>query len=820
MYLRYILFLLLLSFASAGRAVPAWPGLHRATQPDGTTLTYRLVGDEHGHCLLTLDGYLLQRNDEGTLCYAHRPDANGLLHPTAFAAHDATLRSHRERALLDSIGKAAWPDTPAGPAHRTPARLIDENFPTLGSLRGLVILVEFADNELQADHDNALFDRVMNEPGFSDYDATGSVADYFADQSAGLFTPQFDVVGPIKLSKTIQYYGKNDGFGNDMSAYIMVKEACQTAHDSLATDFSRYDYDNNGEVDFVYIIYAGYAESYGASSNTIWPHASDLTAYGTYLTLDGKQVNRYACSSELKYVSGTTLEGIGTFCHEFGHVIGLPDLYNTRGTTAQMGAWDVMDIGNYNNNSHTPAGYSAFERASLGWMELTELDQPADDVKLEGLIATRQAYRLSTQRAEEYFILENRQLTGWDAYLPGSGLMVTHIDYEPSVWQTNGVNAGVHPRVDIVEADGTQGNGEATDLYPTATNNAFTDFSAPSSLSWDGVPTERGLTQIRVEDGVVHFRFMKDRLARPTSLKVEELADSALTLSWDEVDEAVAYRLNLRELLPDSLNPVVTDEDFAAMKLGGYPKSDYEDIAGQLDQYLTQTGWTGRELYQSGGYLRVGSYGTDGQLTSPLLDCTREEGRFTLALRLVSYPGKTVNYTVTALNAAGETLEAFDLKARKTEEEVILRFGCGSEPVSLQIATQQERVFINDLRIVLDTVAAPEVWTIGPKAWTVDSIAQTRCTVGGLSPSTTYELTLLALADEELRNSLPADPLTVSTLQAPTAIQTAANPTARVVAVDCYDLGGRPCTATQRGVVLRRTRLSDGTVHTEKLLNP
>ncbi|MGM9688742.1 MAG: M6 family metalloprotease domain-containing protein, partial [Alloprevotella sp.] len=701
-----------------------------------------------------------------------------------------------------------------------PARLIDDNFPTAGSPRGLVLLVEFADNELQPDHDNALFDRVMNEPGFSDYDATGSVADYFADQSAGLFTPQFDVVGPIKLRKTIQYYGKNDGFGNDQSAHLMVQEACQTAHDSLATDFSRYDYDNDGEVDFVYVIYAGYAESYGASDNTIWPHASQLSAYGSYLTLDGKQVDRYACSSELKYVSGTTLEGIGTFCHEFGHVIGLPDLYNTRGTTAQMGAWDVMDIGNYNNNSRTPAGYSAFERASLGWIELTELDRPADDVQLEGLIATRQAYRLSTQRAEEYFILENRRLTGWDAYLPGSGLMITHIDYEPSVWQTNGVNAGVHPRVDLVEADGTQGNGEATDLYPTATNNAFTDFTSPSSLSWDGVPTERGLTQIRVEDGVVHFRFMKDRLAQPQSLKVEELTDSAFTVVWDEVDEAVAYRLNLREVLPDSLNPVVAAEDFAAMKLGGYPKSDYEDIAGQLDQYLTQTGWTGRELYQSGGYVRVGSYGTDGQLTSPLLDCSRAEGRFTLALRLVSYPGKTVNYSVTALDAAGQTLESFSLKAGKKEEEVILHFGCGTAPVRLQIATQQERVFLNDLRIVLDTVAAPAVWTVGPKAWTLDSIAETRFTVAGLSPATTYGLTLLALADEELRNSLPTAPLMVCTPQAPTAIQAVGNRPAQVVAVTCYDLCGRPCTATHRGVVLRRTRLSDGTVQTEKLVNP
>lgn len=817
MYFRYILLLLFLSFTSVSRAVPAWPGLHRVTQPDGTTLTYRLVGDEHSHCLLTLDGYLLQRNAEGTLCYAHRPDGLRLC-STGIAAHDAALRSPRETTLLDSIGKAPWPATPADGAHRSPARLIDENFPTLGSLRGLVLLVEFADNELQPDHDNALFDRVMNEPGFSDYDATGSVADYFADQSAGLFTPQFDVVGPIKLSKTMQYYGKNDSFGNDQSAYLMIEEACQVAHDSLATDFSCYDYDNDGKVDFVYVIYAGYAESYGASSNTIWPHASELSAYYSYLTLDGKQVDRYACSSELKYVSGTTLEGIGTFCHEFGHVIGLPDLYNTRGTTAQMGAWDVMDIGNYNNNSRTPAGYSAFERASLGWIELTELDEPADDVQLEGLIATRRAYRLSTQKENEYFILENRQLTGWDAFLPGSGLMITHIDYEPSVWQTNGVNAGVHPRVDIVEADGTQGNGEATDLYPTATNNAFTDFTSPSSLSWDGVPTERGLTQIRVEDGVVHFRFMKDRLLRPAALKLKELTDSTLALEWEAVDEAVAYRLNVREVLPDSLNPVVASEDFAAMKLGGYPKSDYENIAGQLDQYLTQTGWTGEELYQSGGYVRVGSYGTNGRLTSPLYDFTRAEGRFTLSLRLVSYPGKTVSYTVKALNAAGETLETVSLKANKTEGEVVLPFVCGTEPVQLEIATQQERIFLNDLRIVLDTVAAPEVWTVGPKAWVVDSIADTHCTVYGLSPATTYELTLQALAAEELMNSLPSDPLTVLTTQTPTALRPAENHPERVATVGYYDLSGRPCPPTQKGVVLRRTRLQDGTLRTEKLL--
>lgn len=818
MLFRSLLLLVGLVVAGALHAVPAWPGLHRITQPDGSTLTCRLVGDEHAHHFITLDGFLLQRDAAGALCYAEAL-ADGSLRSTGVPARDVQLRTTAEQDLLRSLARPDLNALPRPASAPVQARLINYGFPARGNLRGLVLLVEFADNEFQPEYDNALYRRVMNEPGFSDYEATGSVADYFADQSAGLFTPSFDVVGPIKLSKTIQYYGQNDVYGNEAMACKMIEEACRLAHDEHGTDFSLYDYDDNGEVDFVYVIYAGYAESYGASSNTIWPHASELHYYGISLDLDGKHIERYACSSELKFVSGTTLEGIGTFCHEFGHVLGLADLYDTRSANSpQMGAWEVMDVGNYNNNSRTPAGYSAFERASLGWMELTELNEPADDVALEGLITSRKAYRLSTPDENEYFILENRQREGWDAYLPGSGLLITHIDYEPSVWQSNGVNAGVHPRVDLVEADGTQGNGEATDAFPTETNNAFTDFSSPASLTWDGEPIHRGLTHIRVEDGTVHFQFMKERLAAPQGFQVQALADTAFTLEWDEVAGAVAYRVSLEEVLPDSLNPLAFADDFAAMELGGYPKSDYENIAPRLDDFLSQPGWTGQEIYQSGGYARVGSYGQSGSLVSPLYGLGRSEGRATVALRLVSYPGKTVSYTLAATDAEGNELQRFDRKATKQEEALLFHFDCPADAARFVLTTQQERVFLNELRILYDSVAEPEAWRAGPQTWVVDSLATAQFEATGLRPGSTYWVTVQALADEALMSSDVSEPFTIVTSAASTAIRPVDGDHGQAVRVDFFDLSGRRCPASQRGIVLKRTQWADGTWRTEKVV--
>ena len=356
-------------------ARPAQPGLHRTiTLSDGTRLECGLVGDEFGHYYVAADGRQFVPVTAGDTLYR-------CLTPAEVNERQAQAEARRTASRREA------PLTP---------------FPTIGEVHGLVILAEFQDVRFQPEYDLALFQRQMNESGYSDHSATGSARDYFISQSDSMFLPQFDVVGPILLPGEESVYGRNNGNGQDSNPALMVSQACRMVHDSLGIDFSQYDFDDNGEVDFVFILYAGYGESYGAVSTTIWPHMAYLNQQYTYLTLDGKSINRYACSCELSGNTGTHLDGIGAFCHEFGHVIGLPDLYNTvYSGSVQLGPWDIMDSGSYNNGSHTPPHYSAFERYSLGWMELTDLTEPADTVIVPELNASWQAYRIPTSRDDE-----------------------------------------------------------------------------------------------------------------------------------------------------------------------------------------------------------------------------------------------------------------------------------------------------------------------------------------------------------------------------------------------------------------------------------
>ena len=202
----------------------------------------------------------------------------------------------------------------------------------------------------------------LNKPGYSDNGATGSARDYYYDNSNGVFEPIFDVYGPIKLSQNMAYYGANDSSGNDKNPEQAVKEACQ-AIDNIV-DFSNYDLDGDGEVDLVYMVYAGKGEADGGSSNTIWPHQWNLSSAGVNLILDGKTVDRYACGSELN--GSGSIDGLGTICHEFGHAMGLPDFYDTDYDTNGQGRtlldYSLMDSGSYNNDGWTPPYLNMEER--------------------------------------------------------------------------------------------------------------------------------------------------------------------------------------------------------------------------------------------------------------------------------------------------------------------------------------------------------------------------------------------------------------------------------------------------------------------------
>lgn len=775
-------------------AVQAWPGLQTEVMPDGSQIQYRLMGDEHYHEMVSDDGFILRRSENGTLLKVEK------LNSDAFISRSKSLAP--------------------------PKRVINDNFPTYGDLKGIVILVEFADNEFVEGHDKNLYHDLMNKSGFDYEGATGSVRDYFVDQSSGVFAPEFDVFGPVKLSRNMSYYGQNNSLGSDSHPEKMVSEACKYLEENENVDFTRYDFDNDGTIDFIYIFYAGYAESYGASSNTIWPHASNLSVLGEYCEVSGKIVDKYACSSELKYVSGDVLEGIGTFCHEFSHVLGLPDMYHTSFPGSyQLGAWDIMDQGNYNNDSHTPPSMSAFERYSLGWLDLTELETPSDLVELPEMTSSNFAFRISTPVEDEFFTLENRQQIGWDAYQPSKGMMIIHIAYEKSAWSGNFVNSGMIQRYDLVEADGIQSSSTAAgDLFPYYKIDSFTDYSNPSSLTWDGTPIEKGVTNIKDENGLITFKFMKDRYKTPALDEIAEIGPDYFILNWEAIDDAKSFTVKVREILSSDENPVILEEDFEKLSDGNYPNADFLNISENLDEYTIKSGWSGIELYQAGGMIQLGRYAESGNLVSPLVETDAETSFYTLTSYLVSYPGKSVNYAVKILSETdGSIIYEKDGKVNKNGDTLLWVFENPGKNFYIVFETSSERMYIDNLRLVKGEVSEEGIWELGPESWEiyVDSAeypdGHFNVKIGNLKPQMTYGVSLIANASEDMHASLPTEEIIVNTSTAGLSAEFITD--AKVVSRKYIDINGHFTDNGAPGLKIIIETLEDNTIRVVKILN-
>lgn len=549
----------------AAMAVPAKPGPMQVTQADGSTITIRLYGDEYHHFCTTDDGYLLT-SDNGIYCYAD-VDAQGRTISSGLKASDAAARTAEAKAWLKGIDmtrvlgsmdaqartrRAARGATAriAAPAFAQPATTSMQkgpglfpgtHFPPKGKQKGLVILVEYNDVSMNNRYDPLdYFTRMLNEPGFSDLKATGSAVDFFRESSCGQFEPEFDVYGPVKLSRDRSYYGGNNYRGDDLHPEEMVKEACELLDDEI--DFSEYDRDGDGVVDNVFVFYAGGGEASGAGADTVWPHAWYLSeAYDAAPEFDGVAVDRYACSNEWE---GSRPDGVGTFVHEFSHVMGLPDLYATEYTSSfTPGSWSCMDYGPYNNNGMTPPLYGAFERYALGWLTPTEIDSsrsvmlPPVGNNVAGIIKAS---------SNEFFLLENRQQTGWDTYIPGHGMLVWHIDYDDYVWASNTVNnTPSHQYVDIEEADGTQSEYTRDgDAFPgTGNNTSFTDNTRPNMKTWSNRKMNLPLTGITEStSGMISFDVDEgsdERLDATTALTPASNDDTALTATWTPVEGAI-----------------------------------------------------------------------------------------------------------------------------------------------------------------------------------------------------------------------------------------------------------------------------------------
>lgn len=348
--------------------------------------------------------------------------------------------------------------------------------------RGAIILVSYKDKAFQESNEE-MTQWAMGET-YTYNGATGSIHQYFYDQSWGQYDMEIDVYGPVTVSQNAAYYGENNWNGDDKHPDQLVKEACQLAHEQGA-DFSKYDSDGDGKVDWVVILYAGKGEADGGATNTIWPHQYELSYTGMSFKLDGKTIDHYCCLNEL---DGQTNErcGIGTFCHEFSHIMGLPDFYVTvNGPTHRtMVNWDIMDYGPYNNNGNTPPNYSAYERWFMGWMKPRQLTAPAN-VTLRVLHDYKDAILLCegehnldglNPNPATFYLLEARNKEGWDFYLPGAGMMITKIQYSKSKWMDNTVNNNsTNMGVDLIEAKANTNAyyGSASDLFPKGATNWY-----------------------------------------------------------------------------------------------------------------------------------------------------------------------------------------------------------------------------------------------------------------------------------------------------------------------------------------------------------
>ncbi|MDE5877449.1 MAG: M6 family metalloprotease domain-containing protein [Muribaculaceae bacterium] len=524
-----------LTLAATGTAfaVPARPGqLRTVTQPDGSVLTIMVTGDERTHRVTTADGTLLIYDETNGYTYATvgadgLPVSSGILAADnttgvarsaaidpvaveqAFELRDKMLLtdSSRMRSITPRALRAPKSDTENDEqtGHVNVGRF-SEDFPVKGEQKGLVVLVEYTNLKFTLEDPHDYFTRLLNEPGFSDLNGTGSARDWYIENSNGLFVPEFDVYGPVTLSHSGNYYGGNDSWGNDRRPEELAIEACQMLDETV--DFSEYDRDGDGVIDNIFIFYAGYGEADGGAAWTIWPHSWEVTTArpNERYEFDGVQLDRYACASELE--GNGTPDGIGTFVHEFSHVMGLPDLYATSYTGAfTPGSWSVMDMGPYNNDGRTPPNYSAYERYCLDWLQPMEIEMTSE-VVLNPMLDNNEAFIVHTEKQNEFFILENRQQEGNDRYLPGHGMLVWHIDYNPGIWDANIVNnQPTHQYVDLIEADNKRDDiSRAGDAFPGTKNvTEFGPTTKPAFVDWNKQPVEYTLNDIQEIDRVITF---------------------------------------------------------------------------------------------------------------------------------------------------------------------------------------------------------------------------------------------------------------------------------------------------------------------------
>lgn len=499
-------------------AIPADNTPMPVKQSDGTALTLRLVGDEFFHYYTTHDGYTLLQNAAGAYEYAVKQGDR--LVSSGMLAHDAAMRSATELSLLASIGTHVRASSHVQRARQSRAQANGprQHEPTIdyANFRGLIILINYTDRQFGMDNPFDFYDKMANEENYTGFmfnnrkqNCTGSMRDYFSDQSSGIFVPQFDIIGPINLD-----YASTDHGGTNNS-HIIFKAAMDAA-DGLV-DFSNYDNDHDGMIDMVYFLVAGYSANYsGNNQGYLWPHKSWLFDYENqdWLFYDDVAVGQYASSTEIYGWESQNYPipiGIGTMAHEFSHVLGLPDLYDTDyaeggGQSHDPGGWDVMSGGDY-NWGRTPCAYSIWERYALGWAQPVEITEPGS-YTLNYVGTSNDGYILRTPVPGEFFMLDNRQRIKWDANLPGHGMLIARVDStNRRIWEWNRVNADpAHNYYELLRAGNSPSGTSGSDPFPgTEGVTAVGNLTEPSLRTWAQIDCPFELSNISEQNGVITF---------------------------------------------------------------------------------------------------------------------------------------------------------------------------------------------------------------------------------------------------------------------------------------------------------------------------
>ena len=548
------------------QAVPADPTPSKVTQPDGTTLTVVLHGDEFLNYLTTSDGYTVVKNKAGYFTYA-RLDGNQLV------AGDRIARDNRTAA--DNAYLAALPKglKSKSMVERGSKMLNHRNEVLRGighgghmdysKFRGLIVLINYTDRKFD-DYvpsnytPQDFYEQMINGhdykgftlPAGTKVECMGSVRDYYYDNSFQQFDPHFDILGPVDVP-----FACTDAHQfNCDSIFFAALEALDPE-----VDFSQYDTDEDGTADMVFFLVAGHGSDYSANNRDyLWPHMKDFTDSPV---LDGVNFKLYACSTNMigeendYYIVYNNVAGIGTICHEFSHCLGLPDFYDTDSdgsggvNHAYPLTWSIMASSFKNNNGRNPAGYSLYERYALGFAQPTLIDAEGT-IELPALEKSNMGYRLNTANENEFFLIENRQRIKWDKNLPGPGMLIFRVDStNVEVWENNLVNANPnHNYYELLRANFNGMNDSPRDPFPGTTNvTSITNATQPSLRTWDGKLSHYALMNIAEADSIITFDVIIDKSKSsiedfekmPVGATLNERGVAGVYANWDFYNCAV-----------------------------------------------------------------------------------------------------------------------------------------------------------------------------------------------------------------------------------------------------------------------------------------